>query len=96
MNEEPEVDDHNASALLQVYQWLKTSIHCPVEYAVLQGHNKAKAILAYAEKINADILLVHPETETKIGWLNKQISDVLPPASKMQVLAIQPANTLIT
>ena len=96
MNEEPEVDDHNASALLQVYQWLKTSIHCPVEYAVLQGHNKAKAILAYAEKINADILLVHPETETKIGWLNKQISDVLPPASKMQVLAIQPANTLTT
>lgn len=80
-----------ASVLLQMYQWLKTSVHCPVEYAVLRGKNKAKTLLNYAEKVNADILLVHPETETKIGWLNKHISDVLPAASKMQVLAVQPA-----
>jgi nucleotide-binding universal stress UspA family protein len=90
---EPGIADDNTSSLLHVYQWLKTSIHCPVEYAVLRGHNKAKAILAHAEKINADILLVHPETETKIGWLDKHIVDVLPPASKMQVLAVEPANT---
>jgi nucleotide-binding universal stress UspA family protein len=90
---EPGTEDDNASSLLQIYQWLETSIHCPVEYAVLRGHNKARAILAYAEKINADILLVHAETETKIGWLDKHICDVLPPASKMQVLAVEPANT---
>lgn len=84
-------DEFYASVLLQMYQWLKTSVHCPVEYAVLRGKNKAKTLLNYAEKVNADILLVHPETETKIGWLNKHISDVLPAASKMQVLAVQPA-----
>jgi hypothetical protein len=84
--------DFNPSALLQVYQWLKTSIHCPVEYAVLEGQNKAKSILDYAEKVNADILLIHPESESRIGWLNKQISDVLPPASKIQVLTLQPAT----
>jgi nucleotide-binding universal stress UspA family protein len=93
INSENEQSGFYASSLLQVYQWLKSSIHCPVEYAVLHGQNKAKAILHYAEKINADILLVDPVTETKIGWLNKHISDVLPPASKVQVLTIQPATT---
>ena len=84
----------HTSSLLQMYQWLKTSLNCPVEYAVLHGGNKAKAILNYAEKINADILLVHPETETKIGWPNKHISDVLPTASKVQVLTIQPSELI--
>jgi nucleotide-binding universal stress UspA family protein len=87
-------NDDNASALLQVYQWLNTTIHCPVEYAVLDGPNKAKAILDYAEKINADILLIHPESETTIGWLNKQISDVIPPASKLQVLTLEQASLI--
>ncbi len=78
-----------ASSLLDIYQWIRTFTHTPVEYVVLHGDNKAKAILDYAEKINADILLVHPETETRIGWMNRHISDLIPPASKMQVLAVQ-------
>jgi nucleotide-binding universal stress UspA family protein len=81
-----------ANELISAYQRLKSNTHCPVEYAVLSGTNKAKATLQYAESINADVLLLHPETETNIGWLNKQISDVLPPASKMQVLTVQPAT----
>ena len=77
-----------ASALLQVYQWLKVKLHCPIEYSVVSGTNKAKAILQYAEKCSADILLVDPEKETKIGWYNRHISDVLSPASKVQILAV--------
>jgi nucleotide-binding universal stress UspA family protein len=80
----------SASALLHVYQWLKNSMHCPVEYAVLHGSNKAKAMLAYVEKTNADMLLVNPTSETKIGWMNKHISDVLSPDSKVQVLTVHP------
>lgn len=91
MNNENKPVDFNASSLLKVYQWLRTTLHCPVEYTVLHGHNKAKEILDYAKKIDADILLVHPETETKIGWFNKRISDVLPPESKVEVLAVQTA-----
>lgn len=83
--------DFYASVLLQMYQWLKTSMHCQVEYAVLNGKNKAKTLLQYAEKVNADVLLVHPEVETRIGWWNRHISDMLPAASKVQVLAVQPA-----
>lgn len=88
------VDENNlplndsASTLLQVYQWLKAKLHCPIEYSVVSGGNKAKAILQYAEKCNADILLVDPEKETRIGWNNRHISDVLSPASKVQILAV--------
>jgi nucleotide-binding universal stress UspA family protein len=80
--------DFSASTLLQMYQWLKTTLHCPVVYSVVHGSNKAKAILQYAEKTGADILLVQSEKETKIGWGGRHISDVLPRGSKMQVLAV--------
>jgi nucleotide-binding universal stress UspA family protein len=83
-------EEFSASTLLQLYQWLKNSLHCSVEYAVLHGTNKVKSILAYAENIDADILLVHPKSETRIGWWNRHISDVLPSQSKVQVLTVQP------
>ncbi len=94
INKDNVPEDFSASSLLKVYQWLKTSLHCPVEYAVLHGQNKAKAVLSYAQKNNADILLVNPETETKIGWAGNHICDVLPPASKVQVLSVRPASLL--
>lgn len=75
--------------VLKVYQWVKDTMHCTVECAVLKGFNKAKAILNYATKIDADILLVNTNSETKIGGFNRHISNMLPPASRMQVLAIQ-------
>lgn len=87
--------DSSASTLLQVYQWLQNAIHCPVEYSVLHGYNNVKATLDYAKKVNADILLVYPDSETKMGWLNTHISDVLPTASGMQVLTVQPTLTSV-
>jgi len=80
-----------ASAMLKMYQGLKAKLRCPVKYAVLHGGNKAKSILHYAEKNNADILLVSPKKETQLRWLNGHIADVLPAHSKMQVLAVQPS-----
>jgi nucleotide-binding universal stress UspA family protein len=81
-------EEFSASSLLKVYQWLKTLLHCQVEYAVLHGRNKARAILSFAEKNRADILLLSPDSETRIGWPGKHISDVIPPASKVQVLTV--------
>jgi hypothetical protein len=81
----------STSALLKVFKWLKSSMKCYVEYSLLHGYCRAKSILEYAEKVNADILLVNPDSETKIGWLNRQLPDVISNTSKMQVLAIQPA-----
>jgi nucleotide-binding universal stress UspA family protein len=82
--------DFYASSLLQVYNWVKTTIGCPVEYAVLQGRNRARTILTYATRINADILLVYPETESKISWMNNEITDVLPPSTKVEIFTVQP------
>lgn len=84
------LQETSASSLLQMYQWLKAKLRCPVEYAVMNGSNKAKAILQYAEKNDADILLVYPKKETQLSWWNQHIPDVLPAHSKVQVLAVQP------
>ena len=84
--------EDSTSSLLRIYQWLKDSLHCPVEYAVLRGYNKPKAILSYSQKIDADVLLVNASTETKVGRLNTHISDLLPAASRMQVLTVQTKN----
>ena len=81
--------EFSASTLLQVYQWLKSKLHCPVEYSVIHGTNKAKALLDYAQKNSADLLLVNAKTETRLQWPNVHISDVLTPASKVQVLSVQ-------
>lgn len=84
-----------ASSLLRAYQWLKTTTICPIEYCVLHGPNKTKVLLEYAKKSDADVLIVHPQTETRVNWLNVQISDMLPTLSKVEVLAVR-QETLMT
>lgn len=78
-------------ALLHAYRRLKNNLINEVTCKVLHGPNKALAILRYCEEVDADLLIVSPGSETRIGWLNKHISDVLPVRSKTQVLAIRPA-----
>lgn len=75
-------------SLLNAYRILKNNPDSQVSYEVLYGSNRGKAILAYCARVNADLLIVNPETEMKIGWMNKQIPDVLPVHSKTQILAI--------
>ena len=74
--------------LIHVYRLLRQGALSDIQYETVAGKNKAKAILSYCEKVDADLLIVTPESETKIGWLNKHISDVMPASSKTQVLAI--------
>jgi len=81
-------EDLSATTLLQVYRKLKAISVCLVEYAVLHGQNRVKTILKFAENNEADILLLEPHFETKIGWPNKHISDVIAPHSTVQVLTI--------
>jgi nucleotide-binding universal stress UspA family protein len=77
-----------ASELLRLYQWLKASNHCQVEYAVLPGHKKATTILHYAELNDADVLLLNLEAVSKSDWSGKHICDALSPTSRVQVLTI--------
>ncbi|MGC4038358.1 MAG: universal stress protein [Chitinophagaceae bacterium] len=82
-----------ASTLLDLYKWIKTVVGCPVEYAVLKGRNKARAILKYASGINADVLLLYPDAETKVGWMNTDICDILPSTTNLEVLTVQPFHS---
>lgn len=75
-------------SLLNAYRRLKVIPSMNISYQVLTGRSKAKAILSYCEKVNADLLIVNADSETRVGWLNKHISDVLPVESKTQILAV--------
>lgn len=82
---------YSKESLLNTFRLLRSNWLGPVEYDVLRGSNPAKALLNYCNKVNADILIVHPGVETKAGGLlNRHISDLLSPDSRTQVLAIQP------
>ena len=78
-------------SLLNTFRTLKSYSTNPVNYEVLKGRNKAKALLAYCREVGADVLVVHPGAETRVGvWTNSHIADVLPASSKTQVLAVTP------
>ncbi len=95
MNDKNEPLDFYPSHLLRAYQLLKSSACTQVQFSVLHGKNIAEALVDYAERIGADVLLVHPQSETKIGWMNKHISDVLPRDSRIQILAVKPSTSII-
>ena len=78
--------------LLNAIKVLKGNHSIPVEYRILDGKNKAKSLLAFCTKVEADVLIVYPDTETLVkGWFNRHISDFLPANSKTQVFTVKPA-----
>lgn len=91
LNNRQHPDDHSASALLQSMRSIRSRLQCNVQHCVVHADNKAIATLRYASQVNADMVLVHPETEAVIqGWMQrKDITDVLKPASALQVLSVQ-------
>lgn len=48
-----------------------------------------------ARRTGAAVLVVHPESETRVNWLNEQSSDMLPTTSKVEVLAVR-QDTMLT
>jgi nucleotide-binding universal stress UspA family protein len=77
-------------SLLETYRYLKNIVQCPLNHEILYGENVAQSAFEYAKSIKADMLLVEPETETKLSsFPTKHISDELNPNSKIQILAIQ-------
>lgn len=76
-------------SLFQAIRRLRSIQTIPVEFEVLSGSNKARTLLKYCNRVGADVLIVHPETETRISsWNNRHISDLIPADSKTSVLAV--------
>ena len=95
LNNKDKTDNFSSASLVQSFRWIKENIRCPVEFTVLHGRNRAKTLLRYAENTGADMMLVDPFEETKTGWLDQQIPDVIPAASKIQLLLFSPElNTI--
>jgi nucleotide-binding universal stress UspA family protein len=78
--------------VINTFRLLKSNLSVPVGFEVLRGNNKANALLKYCNKIGADVLIVHPGSETRMsGWIRRHISDLLPADSRTQVLAVHPS-----
>ena len=76
------------TSLVNTCRMLKNRSLDTISYEILHVGKKNWDILSYCRKVDADLLIVHPGAETKIGWFNKHISDELPVNSKTQVLAV--------
>jgi nucleotide-binding universal stress UspA family protein len=87
-------DMESKQLLLETLQIIKSQFINMVNYEVLKGNNKAKALLNYCNKVGADVLIVHPGAETRVGkWFNSHISDLIPAESKTQILSVTQASS---
>ena len=81
--------------LLEAYWLLKANIANDVSYKILKGTNKTRAILKYCNWVEADIVVVYPDAETRLGWWSGHLSDALPLRSPIQILAVHPEEKLL-
>lgn len=78
-------------ALVDTFRFLKDIVNCPLEFKVLPGRNIARSALRYAQEIKADMLVVNPETESRLTSISgRHISDELMPDSSLQIITVQP------
>ncbi|MEP7279056.1 MAG: universal stress protein [Bacteroidota bacterium] len=78
-------------AFIDTYRMLKASLNCPIEHEIVTGTSLAKEALHFAEKIQADMILLHPDAETRLSSFTKQqVSDVVKGNSKLEVLSVEP------
>ncbi len=82
--------EFSAYSLLETYRFLRDIVQCPLDHEVLHGENVAQLTFDYAKSIKADMLLVEPESETRLSsFPSKHIIDELRPNSTLQILAVQ-------
>lgn len=80
--------DQLPAPLLNSYRLFKKNAFNDVSFNIIREHNKGRAVLNFCKSVNADLLIINPDSETGIGWFNGHISDALPAASKTQILAV--------
>jgi nucleotide-binding universal stress UspA family protein len=86
--------NNNRFSSFVLHETMKLLTHkyqCAVDFKVLHGNNLARTILRYADETGADMMLLNPGTETSVAsFPGISVTDLLAPASKMQVLTVQP------
>lgn len=83
--------DHN-QYLHKAYQLLRDNTTLSIECHTMRGHNIADTTLRFAEKINADLIVVNPGEESMLsGFLNKLLKGTLFNESRIPVMTISAA-----
>lgn len=82
------LEDEN-SYLYKSYQLLRDNTNLSIECHPVTGENIADTTLQYAEKVNADLIVVQPGKEVELpGILNNIFSRFLFSASRIPVMAV--------
>jgi K+-sensing histidine kinase KdpD len=77
------------SYLYKAYQLLRDNTDLAIECHPVMGENIADTTLQYAEKVNADLIVVQPGKEVELpGFLNNIFSRFLFSASRIPVMAV--------
>lgn len=89
------VSVHNKNAepgiFVATYRTISEYMHYPVQYEILDSNDLPRAILNYAKKVSADLILANPYTETKTNSVyGTDICDLISPTSKLSVLTAEP------
>jgi len=87
-------DSGSANAMIQTFRLLKTSLNCIVECKIVNDTNLARGAWLFAQSVHADMMLVHPYSETDMP----SFTDTRPvrtegPGSGLQVLTIMPSDS---
>jgi len=83
-------DSSVTHTLIETYRLLKEDMNCQIVHKLITGNNTAKAILRFAESVNADVLVTNPDEMKISSFAGLDISDMLERDSKMQLLTIEP------
>ncbi|RYY22743.1 MAG: universal stress protein [Chitinophagaceae bacterium] len=83
-------DDSNRNLYLsKAYQLLRDNTNLMIECHTIRGNNIADSTLRFAEKINADLIVVNPGQESRLpGFVNKLFDGSLFSESRIPVMTI--------
>lgn len=85
-------DSSVTHTLIETYRLLKEDTNCQIVHKLITGTNIARSILRFAESVNADVLVTHPDEMIISSFAGLDISDMLERDSKVQLLTIEPDN----
>jgi nucleotide-binding universal stress UspA family protein len=87
-------DDEKKSdhAFIETFKRIRENASLIIKHGPVFGNDIARAVVKYAESIQADIILVNPVTESSIHYVvgKIHISDLLPEHSPIQVIDVKP------
>jgi nucleotide-binding universal stress UspA family protein len=82
--------ENHRQVFLRAYQELREKLLRTIQCSYAVIHDPAKAVLAYAESVKADMILVNPVTESGHTGITgyRHISDMLERNSRIQILDV--------